>query len=180
MCVCSFGVGNFTLKETKRTHPVKLAVDTVKSGIVWGVLVLGFWPLLASADQTYQEKSTGESVVGAAATVWSGVYSDDQAKRGQTVYSATCSNCHLDNLRGDSVSPSLVGNAFISDWENKSVRALYSRIISTMPQDNPGTLSEATVLDVVAYLFKANGFPSGEKSLERAREAQEIRITREK
>jgi mono/diheme cytochrome c family protein len=159
---------------------VKVTIDTVTSRIVCGALVLGSWSLCVSADQAYQEKSTSGSVVGAVVTVWSGVYSEGQAKRGQTVYGASCSNCHLDNLRGDSTSPTLVGNAFISDWENKNVRALYSRIISTMPQDNPGTLSESTVLDVVAYLFKVNGFPSGEKALESAREAQEIRIAREK
>ncbi len=153
---------------------------TVTSRIGCVALALGFWSLWTSTNQAYRDRSIDESIPSATRTVWSGVYSEDQANNGQTIYSASCSNCHLDNLRGDSTSPALVGNAFISDWDEKSVRALYSRIISTMPQDNPGTLSESTVLDVVAYLFKVNGFPSGEKALESAREAQEILITKAK
>lgn len=158
---------------------MELTVDPVNFSIVCVVLVLGLWSSLATAMAYPQESARGSVAVGAA-TVWSGVYSDEQSKRGQAAYSAICSNCHLDNLTGDSTSPSLIGNAFISTWENKNVRALYSRIISTMPQDNPGTLSESTVLDIIAYLFKVNGFPSGEKALESARDAQQITITRER
>ena len=54
------------------------------------------------------------------------------------------------------------------------MRALYSRIISTMPAYNPGTLTEKTVLDIVAYLLEANGFPTGTSALERADDLNSI------
>ena len=105
---------------------------------------------------------------GADRTVWSGVYSAEQATSGRAAYTAACASCHQDSLAGDTMSPALVGDEFRETWHGKKLRALYSRIISTMPSDNPGSLPEKTVLDMVAYLLEANGFPSGPAALERA------------
>jgi mono/diheme cytochrome c family protein len=112
--------------------------------------------------------------------VWAGVYNYEQARRGEVAYGASCAVCHLDSLKGSDMAPALVGNAFRNDWDTKSVRALYSRILSTMPADDPASLSEKTVLDIVAYLLEANGFPAGSNQLESADQAQQIRITRQK
>src|SRR5215204_388012 len=89
-----------------------------------------------------------------------GVFSREQAAAGKQLYRDVCSSCHLENLSGDTSAPPMVGDEFMSTWENKPLRALYSRIISTMPVDNPGTLPEKTVVDIVAYLLEANGFPA--------------------
>ena len=99
---------------------------------------------------------------------------------GKKLYSDICSSCHLENLSGDTMSPALVGDAFMAQWENKNLRAIYSRIISTMPTDAPGTLPEKTVVDIVAYLLEANGFPAGSTALETANEMNTIRVTRAK
>jgi quinoprotein glucose dehydrogenase len=72
------------------------------------------------------------------------------------------------------MSPALAGEEFRATWDAKKLRALYSRIISTMPSDNPGTLPERTVIDVVAYLLEANGFPSGPSALERPDDLNDI------
>jgi mono/diheme cytochrome c family protein len=113
-------------------------------------------------------------------TVTAGVYSKEQAAAGKKLYSDICSSCHLENLGGDTMSPALAGDAFMSQWENKNLRAIYSRIISTMPTDAPGTLPEKTVVDIVAYLLEANGFPAGSAALETANEMNTIRVTRAK
>jgi mono/diheme cytochrome c family protein len=113
-------------------------------------------------------------------SVLAGVYSKEQAVAGKQLYTDTCSSCHLDNLAGDTMSPPMVGDDFISKWENKPLRALYSRIISTMPADAPGTLSEKTIIDIVAYLLEVNGFPAGTKPLEKADEMNTIMVTRAK
>ena len=113
-------------------------------------------------------------------SVMSGVYSKAQATTGKQLYSDVCSSCHLDNLAGDTMSPPMVGEEFISKWENKPLRALYSRIISTMPADSPGTLPEKTVIDIVAYLLEVNGFPAGDKALEKPDELNTIKVTRAK
>ena len=49
-------------------------------------------------------------------TVASGVYTADQAKRGQAVYVDACSKCHLDDLSGGKDSPPLVGDDFLAGW----------------------------------------------------------------
>jgi quinoprotein glucose dehydrogenase len=95
-------------------------------------------------------------------TVYDGVYTAAQAKSGQVVYRAKCGLCHGETLAGgENESPGLKGEGFISHWRGKPLRALYSRIISTMPTTDPGSLGEKETLDLVAYLLQGNGFPSG-------------------
>jgi mono/diheme cytochrome c family protein len=128
---------------------------------------------IAAASGPRAQDTAERSVIG-------GVYSKEQAAAGKKLYSDTCSSCHMENLSGDTMSPAMVGEEFISKWENKPLRALYSRIISTMPSDSPGTLAEKTVVDIVAYLLEVNGFPAGNKALERADELNTIKVTRAK
>ena len=100
----------------------------------------------------------------AATSASSGVYTADQAKRGQTVYADTCSKCHLDDFSGGT-SPPLVGNEFLSSWKGKTVGALFEETRMTMPFDNPGGLTPAQYADVLAYLLSMNKFPAGENEL---------------
>jgi hypothetical protein len=39
-----------------------------------------------------------------------------------------------------------------------------------MPQDNPGSLSRDAYADILAFLLKSNGLPSGTKELDRRSE----------
>lgn len=80
-------------------------------------------------------------------TVRDQVYSEAQAARGKSVYDKQCSNCH----DGGGMGPSLKGDEFLATWENKSVRALYDRILATMPSDDPGSVAEPDLLDLMAY-----------------------------
>ena len=105
-------------------------------------------------------------------TVRDGVYSEEQAKRGKTVYDTKCGSCH----DGSGMGPQLKDEAFFAEWENKSVRAFYGRILSTMPDDDPGSLKENEVLDVVAYLLQAHGFPAGARALESASELDTVKF----
>jgi mono/diheme cytochrome c family protein len=109
---------------------------------------------------------------GAARTVRDRVYSEQQAAKGKTSYDNQCSTCH----EGGGMGPALKGTEFLASWENKTLRSLYSRILTTMPSDAPGTLSEQEVLDIVTYLISANGFPPGDKALEKPDELNDITI----
>lgn len=80
----------------------------------------------------------------------------DQAKRGKTVFEARCSGCHDGGIMG----PELWGSAFVAEWKGKSLRSLFDLVIKSMPADNPGTLNEKDVLDLVAYLLRVNGIAS--------------------
>jgi mono/diheme cytochrome c family protein len=109
---------------------------------------------------------------GGARTVRDRVYSEEQAAKGKTSYDNQCSTCH----EGGGMGPALKGTEFLASWEKKTLRSLYSRILTTMPSDAPGTLSEQEVLDIVTYLISANGFPPGDKALEKPDELNDITI----
>ncbi len=143
------------------------------------ILTLGFLTGVARllvADAMVPATSRDHRQAVAAPNAASGVYSEKQATRGETAYRTNCARCHLDNLKGNDMAPALADDAFFASWESKSVRALYSLILSTMPSDSPGTLSENDVLDVVAYILQTNGFPAGKDELTRDK-AEKSRIT---
>src|SRR5262245_55716390 len=94
----------------------------------------------------------------------SGVYTADQAKRGQAVYADACSKCHLEDLSGGT-SPPLAGNEFLTAWKGRTVGALFDQVKMTMPFDNPGGLMPAQYADIVAYMLSANKCPAGDKEL---------------
>jgi mono/diheme cytochrome c family protein len=100
-----------------------------------------------------------------AASTWDGVYSDAQAQRGRQQYLQHCSLCHSVSLQGNNESPPLIGQ-FMPDWEGAPLSDLYDFISTTMPLDKPGSLNAAAYTDIVAYLLKANGFPSGQTELQ--------------
>ena len=115
-------------------------------------------------------------------TVWQGVYGADQAERGRQQYVGSCAGCHKEDLAGDGVTPGLADEAFIEHWDKETVEDLFKRIKATMPADRPGSLADADYLDVVAFLLKENGFPSGPSELRREVDAslRNILIVREK
>jgi mono/diheme cytochrome c family protein len=111
---------------------------------------------------------------GTETTVRDGVYSEEQATRGRTGYDAKCAACH----DGGTMGPELWGEPFLAQWENKNVRAFFSRIQTTMPEDAPGSLSENEALDIIAYVLRTNGFPAGDKAIESASALDSIKFVR--
>jgi S-disulfanyl-L-cysteine oxidoreductase SoxD len=111
-------------------------------------------------------------------TIRDGVYSQQQATRGQAVYAAKCSLCHGPALQGGAnESPPLRGKRFLADWDQMPLRALYSRILSTMPKADPGSLTTEETLSLVAYVLQQNGFPtSSARSLTSADVLSSIRF----
>ena len=98
-------------------------------------------------------------------TIWDGVYTDDQAIRGQRVYEQECAACHLDDLMGDGIAPALIGSSFFFRWSDLSVGDMYVAIRTTMPQGAPASLSPAGYIDISAYLLQMNKVPSGDTEL---------------
>jgi mono/diheme cytochrome c family protein len=76
---------------------------------------------------------------------------------GAADYAAHCANCHGAQLQGGVHASPLIGPVFDQNWTGKRARMLYSRIISTMPQNDPGTLTVPEALAVTLYVFTANG-----------------------
>jgi len=98
-------------------------------------------------------------------SVWNGVYTAEQAKRGETAYLQACASCHGPALDGGDMTPPLVGGAFTSNWNDLTVGDLFDRIRTTMPLDAPGRLSRPQTADVIAFVLKANGWPAGTTEL---------------
>jgi mono/diheme cytochrome c family protein len=103
------------------------------------------------------------------------IYTEAQAKRGEAIFRA-CAGCH----DGTGFGPALQGDPFWTAWGGRAARPLYSAIISTMPPSDPGSLSEKSVLDIVAHILHMNGLPPGAKEIGSANELNGITLARPK
>ena len=110
-------------------------------------------------------------------SVWEGVYTDAQAKRGQPLYNEQCGSCHGATLEGGESAPALAGGEFLSNWNGLSVGDLFERMRTSMPQNKPGKLSREVNADILAYMLSANQFPTGKTELAHQTEVlKDIRI----
>jgi mono/diheme cytochrome c family protein len=107
------------------------------------------------------------------ATVWHGVYTEDQAVRGQREYVANCASCHRDDLSG--YNEILKGRRFMEKYRESSLHLLFDKTKTTMPRGAPATLSDRAYVDIVAYLLKINEFPAGDQEL-RVEDLQRIQL----
>jgi mono/diheme cytochrome c family protein len=111
-------------------------------------------------------------------TVWSGVYTEAQAYRGEKVADTTCIGCHGPKLDGGDSGPILVGERFLSGWTSQSVGELFAWMQEAMPAEAPGTLSKDDTAAVLAYILKLNKIPAGKVELSTDRAALDrIRFT---
>jgi S-disulfanyl-L-cysteine oxidoreductase SoxD len=102
------------------------------------------------------------AIAGVVATSWAEpaqsqerpqTYTDSQAVRGQQWFAAMCQQCHPTQDMG---SPD-----FKVRWGGLTALDLYTIISTTMPQEEPGSLSRRAYADIVAYLMQLNGLPPG-------------------
>ena len=98
-------------------------------------------------------------------TVWDGVFTADQATRGEGAYERECATCHLADLLGDGIAPALTGAAFDFRWSDLSVGDMYVAIRATMPQGAPASLSPQAYADIVSYVLQSNDMPAGDAEL---------------
>jgi mono/diheme cytochrome c family protein len=103
-------------------------------------------------------------------SVWDGVYTEAQAKRGEALYRQNCAACHGMALEGIETAGPLTGARFTANWNGVTVGDLLERVRVSMPHDRPGTLSRQQTADVLAYVFSVNQFPAGKTELARQTE----------
>jgi alcohol dehydrogenase (cytochrome c) len=115
-------------------------------------------------------------------SAWDRVYSDAQADRGERAYGQSCSHCHGLSLEGDGAReiPTLVTDQFLRRWRGKPVQTLFDSLMRSMPADDRGSLTPAATADMIAYLLRANGAPSGDLPLPSEREALAALLIAEK
>lgn len=98
-------------------------------------------------------------------TVWDGVYTADQVKRGEDAFTQKCALCHGGDMQGGPEAPALNGVSFMVGWGGKNAGELYTYLRTTMPPDAPGTVSDQRYADLMAAIFNKNDFPAGSTPL---------------
>ena len=123
-------------------------------GVAMGaVIVAGAFSLTGQARQ--------------ARAVSDGVYTTEQAQRGQALYTAQCVTCHGDKLQG-AVGPMLSGEGFAAAWGGRSLAELVDKIQFTMPLQAPKSLTREQAIDLAAYMLQAGSFRAGQAALNEA------------
>ena len=108
---------------------------------------------------------------GQAASVWDGVFTEAQAARGREAYSGACSFCHGRRLNGAPddpdmrSTPPLVRARFLREWDGRSLATLFAYTRQTMPEDNPGSMTDQEYVDTIAYMLSFGGMPAGDDEL---------------
>jgi mono/diheme cytochrome c family protein len=109
-------------------------------------------------------------------SIHDGIFTPTQATLGDRAFGVNCASCHGTDLAGGQHAPSLAGDAFLLRWQGRSVGDLFQRISTSMPQQSPGTLTAKTVLDIVAFILQANGYPTGNSELTDPNQLNKIKI----
>jgi mono/diheme cytochrome c family protein len=110
-------------------------------------------------------------------TVWDGVYTAAQAKRGAELYADDCQSCHGLALNGGESAPPLTGGEFMSNWSGLTLGDLFDRIRTSMPADRPGTLTREQTTNILAHILNVGQFPAGTAELStRTETLKQIRI----
>jgi mono/diheme cytochrome c family protein len=141
---------------------VKLATATIISLAV--IAVFGASPRAQEAPKTSR-------------SVWDGVYTKEQVKRGEGLYAQNCSSCHGPDLSGNDEAAPLTGSAFLANWDGLTIGDLSERVRVSMPPNRLGTVSRQQIVDILSYVLSFNSFPAGKTELDpKAEVLKQIRI----
>jgi S-disulfanyl-L-cysteine oxidoreductase SoxD len=95
-------------------------------------------------------------------SVWDGVYTLEQASRGEQSYRQHCLGCHGENT---SLRSTLWGEPFWNSWREAKLDDLYLFVRDNMPNRAPGELEDAMYIDIIAYILRRNDLPPGTAEL---------------
>ena len=107
-----------------------------------------------------------DAAAAAAPGAQDGVYTAEQAARGEALYGEQCASCH-GPIRAivPEVAALLGDHTFRNTWRGRRLGELFEFIRETMPQDAPGTLTPPQTADLVAHILSGNRLPAGEPPL---------------
>jgi mono/diheme cytochrome c family protein len=98
-------------------------------------------------------------------SVWDGVYTEEQAKRGAVLFDRECAGCHGPSGAGGGMAPALTDSAFSANYDGQTVGDLFDRNRNTMPPGKEGQLSGPQNADITAFILQCNKFPAGTSEL---------------
>src|SRR5580692_8484412 len=94
-----------------------------------------------------------------------GPFTAAQANDGRTAYQANCASCHNADLSGSGNAAPLAGTLFMGSWNTRTTKDLVGFMQGAMPPNNPGALTEATYLNIAAFILQSNGSRPGTQAL---------------
>ena len=109
------------------------------------ILLLGTAAALAAQSNGARERALG------------GAFTEDQVKRGELTFQSYCLSCHTPSFH--------TGEQFRMSWFGRTVYDYFKVVKATMPEDNPGALTDDEYTRVIVYIFRMNGFSPGADSL---------------
>jgi hypothetical protein len=123
-----------------------------------------------------QANGLGDPPLPPLGTPTSKYYTEEQAARGRAQFLRNCGECHTAAplITRDMLPPEAgfyrtehtfvpLGGQFVRKYP--AMFHLFRRIRDTMPAGKPSGVSEQAKLDIMAFLLKAGGFPSGLKPI---------------
>lgn len=94
-----------------------------------------------------------------------GVFTEEQAKRGEVAYKEHCAGCHGVDLQStDREVPHLTGASF-KRWIGKSVGEKFEDARDNMPPRDERSLPDQVYLDVITFILRFNKVPVGTQEL---------------
>ena len=139
--------------------------DLLINAIISGILIGAFYAAVHAHAQNGGTQTAAQAPQSETRSVWDGVYTEEQANRGEELYRKECASCHGGTLVGGGGAAPLTGGTFLSNWNGLTVGDLFDRIRKTMPQGSLGKLNKQQDADVLAYLLSFNKFPAGKSEM---------------
>ena len=96
---------------------------------------------------------------------WSGVYSAEQATRGEALYARMCLRCHGQDLTGTERAPGVAGPGLVVRWGERPLRELLDYIQLQMPLHSPRGLTRHQNADILAFMLQRSGATAGAEDL---------------
>jgi len=88
-------------------------------------------------------------------TVNDGVYTEEQAEVGEVLYAEHCLLCHDKKYF----------RPVLKRWEGQPINVLFTVMSASMPENNPGFLSEKEYVDILAYILSLSRYKEGDTPL---------------
>lgn len=108
---------------------------------------------LAPAPAVAQAEENADTL----ASVLDGVFTEEQATKGETLFGEVCADCHY--------TEDFTDELFLRAWVGLPIRSLFRRMRQTMPEDAPGMLTAEEYAQVTAYILRLNEYPVGSTPL---------------
>lgn len=124
-----------------------------------------YHPLLGLLLTALMFVAVGAASTQASEETGNGMYTVEQAERGQEAYEQHCAQCHGAELEGGGHFPPLSGDRFWSRWQARTAWELYDYTYHNMPLGQGGSLEEETYADILAFQLAFYGYPKGNEDL---------------